>query len=121
MRHIFIPLCTTGLALTAVACGQQVQSDSQADSRSAAPAFNKTVIYICDETQVKANFYDGFVDISMGLKSYNLPRVPVASGEKYERKDETDSMMFRSKGDRVIITLNDQDYPNCTLADIAIR
>ncbi|WP_371396475.1 MliC family protein [Fretibacter rubidus] len=121
MRRLFITACSTVLAFSTVSCSQNAQSDTQDDRVTAAPVFNKTVIYICGKTQVKANFYDGFVDIGVNGQSYNLPRVAAASGQKYERKADTDSVIFWSKADSATMVINGQVYPNCKAKDNAIR
>ncbi|WP_416876732.1 YbaY family lipoprotein [Litorimonas sp.] len=70
-------------------------------------------VYRCGDTNAAIVQSEDMIRLKVDGTSYDLPRVPSASGEKYEADLNGQMVMFWSKGERALLKIGETSYPEC--------
>lgn len=70
-------------------------------------------VYRCGDTNAAIVQSEEMIRLKVDGTSYDLPRVPSASGEKYEADLNGQNVMFWSKGERALLKIGEMSYPEC--------
>lgn len=72
----------------------------------------QSISYRCGEQQAAARLEDGRMQLFVGGEQFLLDPTPAASGVKYQAPDDP-STFFWTKGDRALLEIRGQRYPEC--------
>ncbi len=70
-------------------------------------------VYTCGDTNAAIMPGDDMIQLKVDGVSYDLPRVPSASGEKYQANIEAQTVMFWSKGETALLEIGETSFPEC--------
>lgn len=70
-------------------------------------------VYKCGDTNAAIVQGEENIQLKVDGTSYELPRVPSASGEKYQADLNGQTIMFWSKGERALLQIGETSYPEC--------
>ena len=110
----FRPVLTAALAgslllLTACAATQRPSGGAPTPPRDASPV---VAIMSCGSLPVRATFKGEQMTLEAGAESYALEQVRSGPGAKYEVPGDR-STSYWSKGDRAMLVIKGQTYPEC--------
>jgi heat shock protein HslJ/membrane-bound inhibitor of C-type lysozyme len=91
-----------------------IQGEPTDSERMAPPAFETTLR--CGEQRITVDHKDDGLRLTVGDESFDLRPVEAASGVKYAAVDDP-STTFWSKGDRALLEVRGQAYPECANTD----
>ena len=70
-------------------------------------------VYSCGDTNAAIMPGEDMIQLKVDGVSYDLPRVPSASGEKYQADIDAQTVMFWSKGETALLKIGETSYPEC--------
>jgi len=70
-------------------------------------------VYSCGDTNAAIMPGEDMIQLKVDGVSYDLPRVPSASGEKYQADTDAQTVMFWSKGETALMKIGETSYPEC--------
>ncbi len=93
-------------------------SADRVDSATPEETFRSTLQ--CGEQRITVDRTDGGLRLTVGDETFDLRPVAAASGAKYAAVDDP-ATTFWSKGDRALLEMRGQAYPECTTGDDAAQ
>ncbi|CAM3709458.1 YbaY family lipoprotein [Litorimonas haliclonae] len=70
-------------------------------------------VYSCGDTNAAIMPGEDMIQLKVDGVSYDLPRIPSASGEKYQADIDSQTIMFWSKGETALMKIGETSYPEC--------